>query len=89
MAERLIEKIALVIGAGSSGPGWGNGKATAVMFAREGAKVFAVDIDAGAAAETCEIIRREGGTAAAWQADVTKGEQVRRLVAAAWTNSGE
>ena len=41
MADRLKGKVALVVGAGSIGAGWGNGKATAVVFAREGAKVFA------------------------------------------------
>jgi NAD(P)-dependent dehydrogenase (short-subunit alcohol dehydrogenase family) len=39
MGDRLKEKVVLVSGAGSSGPGWGNGKATAALFAREGAKV--------------------------------------------------
>ena len=52
MHLRLQDKVALVAGAGSVGPGWGNGKATAVLFAREGAKVFAVDINAAAADET-------------------------------------
>ena len=45
MVGRLQDKIALVVGAGSVGPGWGNGKATAVLFAREGAKVAVADID--------------------------------------------
>src|SRR5437016_11893009 len=44
MGDRLKDKVALVSGAGSSGPGWGNGKATAVLFAREGAKVLAADL---------------------------------------------
>ena len=52
MADRLKDKAALVIGAGSIGPGWGNGKATAVAFAREGAKVFCVDVNPAAAEET-------------------------------------
>ena len=52
MGNRLKEKVALVSGAGSSGPGWGNGKATAVHFAREGAKVLAADINLDAAVET-------------------------------------
>lgn len=47
MGERLKNKVAIVTGAGSAGPGWGNGKATAVLFAREGAKVFATDINLG------------------------------------------
>ena len=57
MVKRLEGKVAIVTGAGSSGPGWGNGKACAVQFAREGASVFAVDIDKSAAAETEAIIR--------------------------------
>ena len=50
MGDRLNGKTAIVTGAGSVGPGWGNGKAAAVLFAREGAAVFAVDIDPDAAA---------------------------------------
>jgi NAD(P)-dependent dehydrogenase (short-subunit alcohol dehydrogenase family) len=82
MADRLTDKVALVIGAGSIGPGWGNGKAAAVLFAREGAKVFAVDINADAAAETCEIIRSENNVAVPWEADVSKADQVQALVSA-------
>src|SRR5919204_4738922 len=52
MPDRLKGKIAIVVGAGSVGPGWGNGKATAVAFAREGASVFCVDINQAAAEET-------------------------------------
>jgi len=61
MGDRLKGKIVIVSGAGSSGPGWGNGKATSVLFAREGAKIFAVDIDFSAAEETSRIISEEGG----------------------------
>ena len=43
MAGRLADKVALVTGAGSVGPGWGNGRAAAVLFAREGARVVVVD----------------------------------------------
>ncbi|MEE9277676.1 MAG: 3-oxoacyl-ACP reductase, partial [Dehalococcoidia bacterium] len=43
MASRLEGKVAIITGAGSVGPGWGNGKATAVFFAREGARILAVD----------------------------------------------
>jgi NAD(P)-dependent dehydrogenase (short-subunit alcohol dehydrogenase family) len=49
MGDRLKDKVAFITGAGSSGPGWGNSKATAVLFAREGAKVLAVDINRNAA----------------------------------------
>src|SRR3954451_15452283 len=52
--RRLEGKVAIVAGAGSVGPGWGNGRATAVRFAEEGAKVFAVDLNANALKETIE-----------------------------------
>ena len=52
--DRLKGKTAMVVGAGSIGPGWGNGKATAVTFAREGAQVFCVDRNGAAAEETVE-----------------------------------
>ena len=61
MSNRLKDKVAIVTGAGSSGPGWGNGKATAVLFAREGAKVFALDINLSSAEETKKLIEKEGG----------------------------
>jgi NAD(P)-dependent dehydrogenase (short-subunit alcohol dehydrogenase family) len=82
MADRLKEKVALVVGAGSIGPGWGNGKATAVAFAREGAKVFCIDINAKAAEETVSIIKGEGGDASAHRADVSKATDVAAMVQA-------
>lgn len=82
MAGRLDGRRAVVIGAGSSGPGWGNGKAAAVLFAREGAKVLCVDVDEAAAAETVGIIEGEGGSARTFRADVTDGTQVEALVGA-------
>ena len=82
MPDRLKDKVALVTGAGSIGPGWGNGKATSVLFAREGAKVFAVDINLKAAEETCAIIAKEGGTAVAHAADVSKSDQVKAMAEA-------
>jgi len=82
MPERLKGKIALVVGAGSVGPGWGNGKATAVAFAREGAKVFCADVNLGAAEETAALIKKEGGEAHAHKADVTKAAEVAAMVAA-------
>jgi NAD(P)-dependent dehydrogenase (short-subunit alcohol dehydrogenase family) len=63
--------VAIVTGAGSVGPGWGNGKVTAVLFAREGGTIFCVDVCRAAAEETRDIIRGEGGAAKAWQADVS------------------
>ncbi len=88
MPGRLQDKVALVAGAGSVGPGWGNGKAVAVLFAREGAKVFAVDINREAALETSEIIRGEGGESESHAADVTKTDQVRSLVEACVSRFG-
>ena len=63
MVDRMKDKVVVVAGAGSVGPGWGNGKAAAVLFAREGARVFCVDLAAEAAEETAAIIREEGGEA--------------------------
>ena len=80
MGGRLQDRVAVVVGAGSVGPGWGNGKATAVLFAREGAKVLAVDIDADAAAETAGIIAADGGTAETFAADVSRADRVQAMV---------
>lgn len=82
MLDRLKDRVALVFGAGSVGPGWGNGKATAVLFAREGAKVVAVDINGEAAEETRAIIAGEGGTCDAITADVTRSDEVEAAVEA-------
>jgi NAD(P)-dependent dehydrogenase (short-subunit alcohol dehydrogenase family) len=82
MAVRLAGKTAMVIGAGSVGPGWGNGKATAVLFAREGARVFCVDLNEAAARETAGIIRGEGGEAEPFRADASRAADVEHAVAA-------
>jgi NAD(P)-dependent dehydrogenase (short-subunit alcohol dehydrogenase family) len=82
LMDRLKGKIAIVVGAGSIGPGWGNGKATAVTFAREGAQVFCVDRNGTAAAETANIIASEGGKASAFTADVSRAGEVEAMVAA-------
>ncbi|HEX7289940.1 MAG TPA: SDR family oxidoreductase [Conexibacter sp.] len=78
---RLAGKAAIVVGAGSAGPGWGNGKATAVLFAREGASVLCVDVDEQAARETAAIIRGEGGAAEACAGDASSAADVQRAVA--------
>ena len=80
MGDRLKDKVALVSGAGSSGPGWGNGKATAVLFAREGAKILAADLYLEAAVETKRIIEREGGTCEAVTGNVSVAEDVAAIV---------
>jgi NAD(P)-dependent dehydrogenase (short-subunit alcohol dehydrogenase family) len=80
---RLEGKVAIVTGAGSSGPGVGNGKAAAVLFAREGAKVLLVDNVQARAAETLAIIREEGGEADVFEANVINAGDCRRMVDAA------
>ncbi|MFL1462357.1 SDR family NAD(P)-dependent oxidoreductase [Roseococcus sp. DSY-14] len=79
---RLDGKVALVTGAGSVGPGWGNGKATAVLLARQGARVFCLDINPAAVAETVAIITGEGHEAQAHACDVTRSDEVREAVEA-------
>lgn len=80
MTGRLEGKVALIVGAGSVGPGWGNGRACAVLFAREGANVFAVDIDSGACEETQSIVEKEGGVCITHQADAVKLKDVVSMV---------
>ena len=71
MSNRLADKIAIVTGAGSVGPGWGNGRAIAVRFAAEGAKVLAVDNDAGRLGETLARVSEAGGVIEPHICDVT------------------
>ena len=78
MALRLKDKVALVSGAGSVGPGWGNGRATTVRFVEEGAKVFAVDRDPAALRETVD----KAPGIATHTCDVTDGRAVAQMVAA-------
>jgi len=80
MGDRLKGKVAIVTGAGSIGPGLGNGKATAILFAREGAKVMAVDYNLEAAEETRRIIEKEGGTCITFKADVAKASNCKAMV---------
>ena len=82
MTKRLEGKVAIVAGAGSIGPGWGNGKATATVFAREGARVVCADRNLEAAQETANIIASEGGEAFAIRTDVTSEDDLRALVEA-------
>jgi NAD(P)-dependent dehydrogenase (short-subunit alcohol dehydrogenase family) len=80
---RLEGKIAIVMGAGQTpGPTVGNGRATALLFAREGARVLAVDRHRASAEETVQLVRTEGGEAAACQADVTDESSVEAAIAA-------
>ena len=77
---RLEGKVAIVTGAGSRSEGIGNGKATATLFAREGAKVVLVDIEIERANETLADIEAEGGIASAFAADVCSDEECKALV---------
>ncbi|MGH8742083.1 MAG: SDR family NAD(P)-dependent oxidoreductase, partial [Burkholderiales bacterium] len=76
---RLKDRVAIVTGAGSVGPGWGNGRAIAVRFAEEGAQVFAVDAQAERLAETVAKSPREIQT---YVCDVTDTKAVAAMVAA-------
>ena len=82
---RLENKVALIFGGGQlKGRTVGNGKAVALLYAREGAKVFVVDINKEAAEETVADIRAEGGTAEAYQADITSEDDVIGAVRACY-----
>ncbi len=80
MTARLHGKIALILGAGSVGPGWGNGRAMAVRFAEEGAKVFGVDKDLDRMAETVERVHAIGGDIEIAHCDVTQSAQIADIV---------
>ena len=85
MSGRLAGKVALITGAGCVGPGWGNGRAAAVLFAREGAQVFAVDLNPEPMEETVARATEEaahGGTIRTHLADATDSAQVQAMVAA-------
>ena len=78
---RLADKVAIVVGAGQGpGEGMGNGRATVLVFARQGAKVLAVDIDLGSGQETAAMVAKEGGTCVAFTADVTKEATLKAAV---------
>jgi NAD(P)-dependent dehydrogenase (short-subunit alcohol dehydrogenase family) len=79
--KRLQDKIVLVFGAGSAGPGWGNGKAAATLFAREGAHVVCIDNNHDAAKDTAAIITAAGGKANAFMCDVLDSDEVRTAAA--------
>ena len=88
MAGRLAGKVAIVTGAGSVGPGWGNGRATAVRFAEEGAQVFAVDRDLGRLDETLERAHEAGRSIRVHRCDVTDAGSVAAMVASCLASLG-
>jgi NAD(P)-dependent dehydrogenase (short-subunit alcohol dehydrogenase family) len=86
---RLQDRIAIVVGAGQSpGEGIGNGRATALTFAREGARVLCVDHHLDSAQETVDMIAAKGGTAVAFKADVTREAELKAMVADAQARWG-
>ena len=84
--NRIEDNLVIVTGAGSVGPAdstiWGNGKATAVLFARQGASVFLVDMNNDAVAATKSIIEAEGGTCATHLCDMMVAADVQEMVQA-------
>jgi NAD(P)-dependent dehydrogenase (short-subunit alcohol dehydrogenase family) len=80
MAKRLDAKAVVVTGAGTRGSGIGNGKASAILYAREGAKVLAVDIDFEAAQDTASLIRSEGGVCEPCAADVSRSADCQNAI---------
>ena len=88
MNRRLENKVALVTGAGSVGPGWGNGRAIAVRFAQEGAKIFAVDRDAERMRETVQLVRDAGGDIETASCDVTQSDAIAAAVASCMVRFG-
>jgi NAD(P)-dependent dehydrogenase (short-subunit alcohol dehydrogenase family) len=84
MGDRLKGRVAIVTGAGSvpgppDRPPIGNGKAAAIVYAREGASVMAVDLKADTAEETKRMIEKEGGTCSVFQADVTRAQDCQTM----------
>ena len=79
---RLQGKVALITGAGSVGPGWGNGRAIAVRFAQEGARIFAVDRDEDRMHATVKLVQEAGGEIQTACCDVTRSEAVAAMVVA-------
>jgi NAD(P)-dependent dehydrogenase (short-subunit alcohol dehydrogenase family) len=77
---RLQDRIAIVTGAGCVGPGWGNGRAIAVRFAEEGARIFAVDRDLDTVRETIDRVKAVGGEIVTHQCDVTGAASVEAMV---------
>jgi NAD(P)-dependent dehydrogenase (short-subunit alcohol dehydrogenase family) len=79
--KRFEGKVAIVTGAGCVGPGWGNGRATAVRFAEEGAHVLAVDRDLARMSETLERAGEARASIRIVQCDVTDSKSIAAMVA--------
>ena len=79
MGDRVQGKCVIVTGAGSVGPGIGNGKAAAILYAREGARVMLVDYNLEAAQETMRLILEDGGESVAFKADVSNSSDCSKM----------
>lgn len=89
MSGRLKDKIAIVVGAGATaGESLGNGRAVAMLFAREGASVMLVDRDADSVAATQDMIAAEGGESSIFVGDVTAADVCERIAAECVARSG-
>src|SRR5262249_30688184 len=89
MSDRLKGKVAIVVGAGQTpGDTIGNGRASAILYAREGAKVLVVDRRLDSAEDTREMITKKGGEALAFSADATRGEDCKKMTEACVAHFG-
>jgi len=88
MTQRLQDKVAIITGAGCVGPGWGNGRAAAVLFAQHGAKVFAVSRTLASMQETKDRIDEFGGAVTLHPCDMTDSAKVKAMVQACVTTNG-
>jgi hypothetical protein len=88
MSKRLDGKVAVIIGAGCVGPGWGNGRATAFRFVEEGASVLAVDNSEEALLETIERVAPLDGIMETFIGDATKSQSVSSMIAACMSRFG-
>ena len=83
MGTRLKDKVAIIVGAGQTpGDTIGNGRASAILYAREGAKCLCVDRRVDSARDTCSMIENEGGAAVPFEADATSEQDCKRLASA-------
>ncbi len=88
MTGRIKDKVALIMGAGSVGPGWGNGRAIATRFAEEGAKIFGVDRNLEQMKETIERVQATGAEIETAFCDVTSHPSIKDAVAACMARFG-
>ncbi len=88
MSKRFQDRVVIITGAGSVGPGWGNGRACAVGFAREGAKVFATDKDPERLKETVARVEDVGGSIVTQECDIMSAASITDAVKACFNEFG-